>query len=707
VSAGPSAADGDVRLLIVDDQPRNLDALEVMLQPLGCTLVRAQSADEALLALLRDDFGALILDIKMPGMSGIELASLVKQRNRSKDVPILFLTAHAAEEDDVLRAYGVGGVDYLSKPVKADVLRSKVAVFVDLYRKTRALSMVNDELTHQIAERERAERTLLELNSELELRVVERTAALAAANKHVLENEERLRMAVQLAMIGPWEWDTRPESAGATAMPGRSGWSWNLHSRPLRWTRELEQLWELGPGQTTYEDFEALIHPSDRIVVEATRDTALRNRQPFEVEFRIVLPSGAVRWVYSKGGAVYDADGRPVRVLGNDMDITERKRAEEALREVDRHRSEFLAILAHELRNPLAPIRTAAEVLRQSPADDQRGKLEAIEAIVRQVGQMTILIDDLLDESRIAQGKIALRPADVDVTDVVRQTVSACQPLFDDGGIELDVTYPSRPVVTRCDQTRLAQVIQNLLSNAAKFTPSGGRVRLTVELANDQAIIRVTDNGIGIGRDDLPRVFDRFVQLDTSLERAQGGLGLGLSLVKTLVELHGGTVVAHSGGVGHGAEFVVTLPAPPQAVRVKETVQAPSPPRSAAATAQKKRILVVDDNRDSATAMAMLLGIGGHETRVAHDGVEAVTTAEQFGPEIVLLDLGLPKLNGYEVALRLRAMPGGAAMVIAALTGWGQDSDRQRTTQSGFDVHLVKPVDPAVLLELVGAARPR
>jgi len=688
----------DVKILIVDDEPRNLDALEVMLQPLGCMLVRAHSADEALLAILRDDFGALILDIQMPGMSGIELATLVKQRNRSKDVPILFLTAHVSHDEDVLRGYGVGGVDYLSKPIKADVLRSKVAVFADLHRKTRALSALNEELQHQVAERERAEVTLQRVNQELETRVAERTAALALANRSIKENEQRLRMAIDMAGIAPWEWDVGAPDAARTAGEARHGWSWNLRAHPLQWMPELMRLWALEPSHhTTYEDFHQRVHPEDVVAIERQWHAAIRDGQPFELEFRLVLPTGEVRWIYAKGGPVCDEAGRPVRMIGNNIDITERKRADEALREADRHKSEFLAMLAHELRNPLAPVRTAAEVLKRFHADGGTPQLQAVHAISRQVAQMTRLIDDLLDVSRIAQGKIALRCTTIDLAAVVRETVDACQTLFDDSGLQLRVQMPPRPLHAAADPTRVAQVIHNLLSNAAKFTPPGGHVQLAVASTSGEAVITVTDDGIGLERDQLQRVFDRFVQVDTSLERGRGGLGLGLTLVKTLVHLHGGTVQVHSAGLGRGAEFVVRLP-----LNAVEALPTSVPaPLGIADVATGRRVLVDDDNRDSAFTLGQLLELSGHDVRMAYDGLAAVELAASFLPEVVLLDIGLPKLNGYEAAQRLRALPSGQDMVIAAITGWGQDSDRKRTAESGFDVHLVKPVDPDALMALI------
>ncbi len=390
----------------------------------------------------------------------------------------------------------------------------------------------------------------------------------------------------------------------------------------------------------------------------------------------------------------------PAMFTGYLRDITERKDMENQLRqlvadmsETVRRKDEFLAMLAHELRNPLAPIRSAVAVLRQStPLEPASGTVT--EMMERQIGQLVRLIDDLMDVSRISRGKIELQSRPLEVASVVHQAVEASRPLIKDNGLDLTVTMPPAPMYVNADPTRLAQVIGNLLNNAAKFTPKGGHVWLSVERDQDQAIIRVRDSGVGIAAQDLPRIFDMFIQVDTSLERARGGLGIGLTLARSLVELHEGTIVVHSAGPGSGSEFVVCLP-----------VLAESPPLLSTQTSQegvtpgamRRRILVVDDNQDAAEALALLLDHHGHEVRMAHDGLEAVEAAAAFMPDVVLLDIGLPKLNGYEAARRIRSLRGGDPLLLIALTGWGQDADRRRSAEAGFDVHLVKPVDHLTL----------
>jgi CheY-like chemotaxis protein/two-component sensor histidine kinase len=313
------------------------------------------------------------------------------------------------------------------------------------------------------------------------------------------------------------------------------------------------------------------------------------------------------------------------------------------------------------------------------------------------------MVDDLLDLNRISRGKIELRRSRVELARVVNQAVEAARPLCENRGHELLVTIPQHPVHVDADASRLAQVLGNLLNNACKFTGNNGRIALTAEQQAEQVVLRVRDNGVGIAADQLSRIFDMFTQVDTSLERSVSGLGIGLTLVKTLVEMHGGTVEAHSGGIGLGSEFVVRLPvsaATSESQSAGSTVSKP-------ATTASRRILVVDDNSDSAKTMAMLLKLTGHETHVAYDGLEAVTSAETFRPEVVLLDIGLPKLNGYDTAVTIRQQPWGKNTLLIALTGWGQDDDRQKAKDAGFDAHMVKPVDCEALKKLLAEPLPQ
>jgi len=400
------------------------------------------------------------------------------------------------------------------------------------------------------------------------------------------------------------------------------------------------------------------------------------------------------RWFDVYAFRVGAAHERKVAVLFSD--ITRRRQAELALIEAGQRKDEFLAMLAHELRNPLSAIRNAVQILLRTVGDADTVRF-ASEILDRQVGHMVRQVDDLLDVSRISRGKIELRKERAELASIVSHAIEAIRPECESARHDLVVQLPAQPIELEADPVRLAQVVGNLLSNACKFTDPGGRIWLTVERAGNQAVVRVRDTGIGLAPDQLGRIFDIFAQIDNSLERARSGLGLGLTLVKKLVEAHGGTVEARSAGMGHGSEFIVTLPVSPEpkVERAKATVEVQ------AASAARRRILVVDDNRDSAKSLAMLLKVMGHEVDTAHDGLEAVARAMTFRADVILLDIGLPRLNGYEVARRIRQQQLEKGLKLVALTGWGQEEDRRRSGEAGFDAHFVKPVDLTVLTKLL------
>jgi PAS domain S-box-containing protein len=387
-------------------------------------------------------------------------------------------------------------------------------------------------------------------------------------------------------------------------------------------------------------------------------------------------------------------------------DITERKRLEKELRqridalaEADRHKNEFLAMLAHELRNPLAPIRNALHVIRMPEAQGPMVQ-QMQDMMERQLHHLVRLVDDLLDVSRIMRGKIELRKERVNLADIVARSVETAQPIIDAHGHELIVSLPDRPVWLQGDVIRLAQVVSNLLTNAAKYSEQAGRIWLGAEGEGREAVLRVRDSGIGISAELLPHVFDLFVQGDHSLARSQGGLGIGLTLVHSIVELHGGSVSASSGGPGQGTEMVVRLPA------LAETSGSASAPEAEPAHigTARRRVLVVEDNVDAAESVATLLRLFGHEVRTVYDGPSALEAARAFRPEVVVLDIGLPGMNGYEVARRLRAEPELQPVRIVALTGYGQSEDRRRAQEAGFDQHMTKPVDPAALRAFIAAS---
>ena len=449
-----------------------------------------------------------------------------------------------------------------------------------------------------------------------------------------------------------------------------------------------KELWEIG----LFKDIEA-----NKVAVrELQANHYIRYEDlPLETKAGRLIDVEFVSNVYTEGQLSV--------IQCNIRDITDRKRLAKDLQkyaddlsEADRRKNEFLAMLAHELRNPLAPIRNALQIIRLTGMDGQAVQT-ASEMMERQVGQMVRLVDDLLDVSRISRGTVELRRGRIELASSIRHAVDAVRSVYNDMNHELTVMLPPLPIYLNADPTRLAQVVGNLLNNACKFTSKGGRISLTVDREDNHAVIRVRDNGIGIAAHQLPRIFDMFVQVDTTLERSVGGLGIGLTLVKNLVEMHGGTVEAHSDGSNKGSEFVVRLPVMAEPLKPLP----PEPTDNEPTATSARRILVVDDNRDAAITLAMLLKITGNVTQTAHDGLEAVEAAATFKPDVVLLDIGLPTLNGYDACRRIREQPWGKRIVMVALTGWGQEEDREKSKDAGFNSHMVKPVDFAALTKML------
>jgi PAS domain S-box-containing protein len=376
----------------------------------------------------------------------------------------------------------------------------------------------------------------------------------------------------------------------------------------------------------------------------------------------------------------------------------ERRRDEQTLRDADRRKDEFLATLAHELRNPLAPIMNSLELMKVAkPGSDLIEKSRA--TMERQIEQMVRLIDDLLDVSRITSNKLELKKGTVELASVIHHALEACRPHSERAGHKLHVVLPPEPIYLNADPMRLAQVFGNLLNNSCKYTKPGGKISLTAERRNGEVQVKVKDSGVGIPTDMLPKVFDLFTQVDRSLERSEGGLGIGLSLVKWLVEKHGGSVSAHSDGPGTGSEFVVRLPVVP----VEQKRDAKAAGAKTSANGPSRRILIVDDNHDNAESLNLLLSLSGNETTTANDGVEAVEKARDFRPDVILLDIGLPRMNGYEACRTIRQEPWGKNVILVALTGWGQEEDRRKAKNAGFNGHMVKPVNHDELMDLLAA----
>ena len=449
---------------------------------------------------------------------------------------------------------------------------------------------------------------------------------------------------------------------------------------------------------------ERVIHPDDRERTLACWTAAVEDKGEFDLEYRIRRHDGQYRWFKTRGVPIRDESGRIIYWFGTCTDIEDYKRAEEALREADRRKDEFLATLAHELRNPLAPIRNSLQILKM-PRVDAATVQQTREMMERQVHHLVRLVDDLLDVSRVMRGKIELRREPVELATIVARAVETAKPLIEVQGHQLDISVSPESLLLDADPIRLAQVVGNLLTNSAKYSEGHGHIWLTAERENGQAVLKVRDSGIGIAPDMLPHVFELFVQADHASTKAQGGLCIGLTLVKNLVEMHDGSVEAHSAGLGKGCEFVIRLPI--KAEERRESSEKESGLQQPERSPSGHRLLVVDDNKDAAMSLATLLRLQGHEVRIADNGSLALEMANSYRPDLVFLDIGMPGMDGYEVARRMRQMPGLEKTVLTALTGWGQQEDRRRTAKAGFDHHLVKPVEATALENLLaGLKRP-
>ena len=536
-----------VNILMVDDQPAKLLAYEAMLEELGENLIKANTPREALAHLLQDDIAVVLMDVNMPEIDGFELAAMIRQHPRCQRTAIIFVSAVHMSDVDKVKGYETGAVDYVSVPVIPEILRAKIRVFTELYRKTIELKR---------------------LNAELEARVRMRTNDLEASLRRLRESEAQLRL---------------------------------------------------------------------------------------------------------QG---------------------------DALAEADRRKDEFLALLAHELRNPLAPIRSAVELLRQP--ETTKSQLERIRNIIdRQVSHLVRLVNDLLDASRISRGKMTLTRSVVELNGLIVDTVESIRSVGPQEHELVILTAPD-PIYVDADVVRLTQVFLNLLGNAVKFTPKSGTISLSVKRVADHVDICIKDNGQGIPAEDLAHVFEMFYQGAGAAGGDKPGLGLGLTLVRQLVQMHGGSVHAHSAGPGMGSEFSVRLPVVAEAAEVSAVASHATPSRESAG----RRILVVDDNRDAVESLAELLRMEGNEVETAFDGDTAIKAVSMFQPDIVLLDIGMPIVDGYTAARAIRRDSNGGGPFLVAMTGWGQSEDKRRAVDAGFDAHLVKPVSIDSLLELFSSFRP-
>lgn len=897
----PNADPGSIRasVLMVDDQASRLLTYEAILSGLDVSCVWALSGTEALEQLLKEEFAVILLDVNMPEMNGFDLAKMIREHPRLEKTPIIFITGVNISEMDRLQGYQVGAIDYISVPVAPEILRSKVAVLVELHQRRRELRHVNRELAQARARLEsdyasaialkdaqlravfehpsdlivviRAERDadgairdwsyreananalqLLGMDRETLLGrrvsevIVDRAARLSEQCARVLASgaperyeghyhgrdflvtlftigddcvvsagvdvteqkraesarrasDQRYKALIEHAPVGvahntvsgqfeyandafcalvgytldelrtkTWQALTHPDDLPADLALGRRVLEkklpfYTVEKRYIRkngtpvWVemfgnfvlddrgqpvqgvavavditarregdaalraseerfRELANsidqfAWScdrLGQATwyndrwyeytgTTFEQmrgdgWSSVMHPDHLTRVAAGLEHSMATGEPWEDIFPLRGTKGQYRWFLSRAVPFHDQHGNVVRWFGTNTDVTEQRALQEALRETDRRKDEFLAMLAHELRNPVAPISNAAEVLLRRFSDDSDTQ-PLVEIIRRQSMNLARLLDDLLDVARITQGRVELRLEVVPLITCIQQAVETAEPMIRERSHRLTLTGTFERMDVHADRVRLAQCISNILINAAKYTNPGGEIQLQASADAGDAVIEIRDTGIGISSQLLPKVFDLFVQSERPLDRTQGGLGIGLAVCKQLIEMHGGTVDAHSQGVGLGSTFTVRLPlaAPP--------VEHGAP--SASAVPPRQRVLVVDDNQDSADSLAMLLEIDGHDVRAVYSATSALDEIDAFTPDVILLDIGLPDLDGYEVARRVLARPRPPRLV--AVSGYGQLEDRQRSANAGFAAHLVKPVDMAALKRVLAA----
>jgi len=683
--------DDKVNILVVDDLPDKRLAFQVVLEELGQNLVMAASGADALRELLLREFAVILLDVNMPDIDGIETAELIRQHSKTKHTPIIFVTAYA-DEMQTARGYALGAVDYILSPVIPEILRSKVKVFVELYRaQKRAQALARLE-----AERAAAEEA------------TQRSEFLAFASRELgasLNLDEGMERLLQMLVPGLAEYALLSvqleDEALAMSCSGRArpqAMDDGLGGLPASFQRALRE------GRKT----ELVLEPEAALPGEVRylRMIPLRSGERTVAMLALGYARGPSAYGLADQATIEELVSRAAIAFENarlywnlKREMARTKEAEEKLKEASRRKDEFLAMLSHELRNPLAPIRNAAEVMRRIAPTDA-GIVWARDVVERQVTHLAQLVDDLLDVSRITQGKIALKKEPVELGKVVQHSIDTARSLLEAKRHNLSVSVSSAPIWVFGDFARLSQVIGNILNNAAKYTSEGGRIELVASAERGEALISVRDNGIGIDAALLPHVFELFTQGERSLDRSQGGLGVGLTVVERLVDLHQGRVEVHSDGIGKGSVFRVVLPC------ISEVPQAAGEERATpayAALVAGKRVLVVDDNIDAAESIAVFLRLEGHEVRTVSDGPQAVAIAQVFAPQVAVVDIGLPGMNGYEVARRLRLKGVEAPTLLIALTGYGQKEDRARSIDAGFHHHFVKPADPRVIQSAIAA----
>jgi PAS domain S-box-containing protein len=750
------ARSAGARIILADDNADMRAYVRDLLCP-AYSVEAVADGEEALIAARRERPNLILCDIMMPRIDGLTLLKNLRADEALRDVPVILLSARAGEEAR-LEGLDTGADDFLVKPFSARELVARVGALLELTRmrfenEQRYRAFVSatsdviyrmspdwremhelqgrsfiadtqdptctwldkyihqDDQPHVMSVIQEAIRTQSVFQLEHRVRRVDgsfgwtcsRAIPLKDANGNVIEwfgaasdvtdrkqteqvlreREQQLRLATEAAEVGLWDVDIITDT--------------------LFWPPRVKAMFGISPDvAVSMADFYSGLHPADRERTNEAFDAALDpvRRALYDVEYRTVgKEDGLIRWVAAKGRGIFDTSGRCVRVIGTAIDITSRKLVEERLRRreadleaADRQKDEFLAMLAHELRNPLASISNASELLSRLVRSGPRTELP-LTLLKRQTKQLTRLVDDLLDISRIARGRITLEEKPIEMGTIIAQAVETVQPLIREKNHRFVLAAARSPMYVCGDSARLVQALVNVLHNAAKYTEMHGEIHLQVLDSESAIAIEIRDNGAGISPELLPHVFDLFVQSERTLDRSQGGLGIGLSVVKRLIEMHQGVVSAESEGIGHGSTFKILLPRiPPPLQNTTGTI--------ASVRATARRILLVDDNPDAADSLAMLLRLDGHEVHTAYGAIEALKAADRLKPEMIFLDIGLPEMDGYEVARRLRTNNGHDPLRLVALTGYGQQEDRARSHAAGFDDHLVKPVNPQALEQI-------
>ena len=669
-------------ILIVDDRLDKRVVFRTILEELDQNIVTLSSGEEALRWLLDNDSAVILLDVNMPGMDGLETAELIRARRKSAHTPIVFITAFA-DEMHTARGYSLGAVDYILSPVVPNILRSKVKALVQLHRLNAELKKRSDERVALV--KEQAARSMAEESQRRASFLAEATQVMASSLDvdTILKGASSL-VVPYLADYGAIALVNDDGTVRAQRSSSVAGWNPYMGTHAASFDEKVAQL----------------------------RSHAIDNGTPESVKLADGGPGGEIHAfpLVTRGkarGALLLALGPSGRSLaGADLSLADSLagRAASALencmlyeeiQRADQRKNEFLATLSHELRNPLAPMRAALHMLRGRAIDPDKSR-SLLETMDRQVAQMTRLVEDLLDISRITRGAIELRRETLEVGAEVRNAIESCQGQIEVGGHKIAVKLPKEPLYVVADRVRMQQILENLILNACKYTEHGGLIEVSAESTIAEAVIRVTDNGIGIAPEKLSQVWELFVQVDESPERIRKGLGIGLALVRDLVRRHGGTVEAASEGLGSGSTFTVHLP---RAVRVDipREKAAPQPAAQPAAEVAGRRVLIVDDNVDACETLAMMLELLGQETRQAHEGTGALKAALEYKPELIFMDIGLPGLTGHEIVERMRGELGMKDTYIVALSGYGTEEDRRKSLVAGFDNHFVKPLDPSSL----------